>query len=79
MRSLSCKDIGCKNDDYISFGQTDQETIDGMMKYLDKKHPRMLRNVSELQIKMRRNLKKVPDRENQKIGKSEEGIELNGE
>lgn len=79
MRSLSCKDIGCKNDEYVSLGQTDQEAIDGMLEYLKKTHPQMIKKNPGLEKIMRRNLKKVPDNDEQKFGKKEEGIELNGE
>jgi predicted small metal-binding protein len=79
MRSISCKDIGCKDDNYVSLGETDQEVIDGMFGHIKKNHPRMLEKISDLEKKMRQNIKKVPDQDKQKFGKPEEGIELNGE
>jgi len=50
-----------------------------MMKYLKKNYPQMIEKNSDLEKQMRRNLKKIPDRDEQKFGKTEEGIGLNGE
>ena len=59
MKTLSCKDMGMENDDFVAKGATEEELMEKMKAHIKETHPEMMEGKSEEEMTKMKEMMKM--------------------